>query len=895
MGGYYLAVDIGASSGRHILGHLEGDKLVLEEIHRFPNGMQEINGEKCWDYRALFQEILMGMKKCGELGKIPDSVSVDTWGVDFVLLDERDQILGNTVGYRDNRTLGMEEKVYERIPEDALYARTGIQKAIFNTIYQLMAVKEKHPDYLVRAKSFLMVPDYFHYLLCGVKANEYTEASTSQLLNPMTKDWDWELMDLLGFPREIFRQVQVPGTVLGVLTEAIRQEVGYTCQVVLPASHDTGSAVLAVPSNEPDTVYISSGTWSLMGVEREAADCSMESRAHNFTNEGGYQYRFRYLKNIMGLWMIQSVKAEMEKEQGISYTYEALCREAALQKIASLVDCNDGRFLAPKNMTQEICQACLESGQQVPVTNPETAAVVYNSLAKCYQDTIQEIETLTGRTYQSIHIVGGGSNASYLNQLTAAQTGRTVYAGPTEATAIGNLMVQMLTAGEWKDLDEARKCVFHSFGVVTVKSIESLKKRRIRMSTQSRYEEAKAKYRAAGVDTDKALEQLKQIPIAMHCWQGDDVEGFEGAGALTGGIQTTGNYPGKASTPEELMADMDKALALIPGKHKINLHASYGIFEDGKVADRDQLEPKHFAKWVEYAKARGLGIDFNPTCFSHPLAADGTLSSENEEIRSFWIRHCQACIRISEYFATELGIPCVMNIWVPDGYKDIPADRTAPRARLKDSLDQIIAVPYDKSKVYLAVESKVFGIGLESYTVGSHEFYMNYAAKNNLLCLLDNGHYHPTEVVSDKISSMLLFYDKLALHVTRSVRWDSDHVVRYDDETKEIAKEIIMGGAERIFIALDFFDASINRVAAWIIGMRNMQKALLSALLTPNAKLTELQQERKLTQVFALQEEYKLYPIGDVWDYYCEQNGVPVGEAWLEEVEKYEEEVLLKR
>ncbi len=415
------------------------------------------------------------------------------------------------------------------------------------------------------------------------------------------------------------------------------------------------------------------------------------------------------------------------------------------------------------------------------------------------------------------------------------------------------------------------------------------------MSVQTRYEEAKAMYAKIGIDTDAALEQLKSIPISMHCWQGDDVRGFDRPGDLTGGIQTTGNYPGRANSPEELMADMDKVLSMVPGKHKINLHASYAIFEDGEFVERDQLQPKHFAKWVEYAKARGLGIDFNPTCFSHPLSADATLSSENEEIRQFWIRHCQACIRISEYFADELGIPCVMNIWVPDGYKDVPADRMAPRARLKDSLDQIIGIDYDKSKVYIAVESKVFGIGLESYTVGSHEFYMNYAAQNGLLCLLDNGHYHPTEVVSDKISSMLCFYDKLALHVTRGVRWDSDHVVRYDDETREIAKEIIVNGADRVFIALDFFDASINRIAAWVLGMRNMQKALLAALLVPNKKLAELQQERRLTEVFALQEEYKLYPVGDVWNYFCEQCGVPVAEEWIDEMLKYEAEVLSKR
>lgn len=414
------------------------------------------------------------------------------------------------------------------------------------------------------------------------------------------------------------------------------------------------------------------------------------------------------------------------------------------------------------------------------------------------------------------------------------------------------------------------------------------------MTTAQRYEAAKEMYAQIGVDTDEAIRALKAIPIAMHCWQGDDVMGFEGAKTLSGGIQTTGNYPGKARTPEELMADMDKALSLIPGVHKINLHASYAIF-NGEPADRDALEPKHFAKWVEFAKERGLGIDFNPTYFSHPKAGNATLSSEDEEIRQFWIRHGQACIRISQYFAEELGIPCTMNIWIPDGFKDIPADRTAPRARLKDSLDQITGVDYDKSKVYVAVESKVFGIGLESCTVGSHEFYMNYAAQNDLLCLLDNGHYHPTELVSDKISSMLLFFDKVALHVTRAVRWDSDHVVRLDDETREIAKEIVVNGPERVLLALDFFDAGINRIAAWVIGMRNMQKALLGALLTPNKELALLQEQRRFTELLALQEEYKTYPLGDVWNYFCMENHVPEKEDWLAEVKRYEEDVLLKR
>lgn len=415
------------------------------------------------------------------------------------------------------------------------------------------------------------------------------------------------------------------------------------------------------------------------------------------------------------------------------------------------------------------------------------------------------------------------------------------------------------------------------------------------MTVKERYEAAKEIYRAVGVDTDAALEALKNIPVSMHCWQGDDVIGFDGAGALSGGIQATGNYPGRARTPEELMADMDEALSLIPGTHRINLHASYAVFEEGEWADRDKLEPKHFAKWVEFAKERGLGIDFNPTLFSHAKAENATLSSEVLENRKFWIDHVKACIRISEYFAKELGTPCTMNIWIPDGFKDIPADRTAPRARLKDSLDQILSIDYDKSSVFVAVESKVFGIGMESCTVGSHEFYMNYASKNDILCLLDSGHYHPTEVVSDKISSMLLFFDKVALHVTRPVRWDSDHVVLFDDETRAIAGEIIRGGADRVLLALDFFDASINRISAWVVGMRNMQKALLNALLLPNARMAELQNNRQFTELMMLSEEMKTYPLGDVWDYFCEQNGAPVKEAWFEEVKRYEADVLAKR
>ena len=409
------------------------------------------------------------------------------------------------------------------------------------------------------------------------------------------------------------------------------------------------------------------------------------------------------------------------------------------------------------------------------------------------------------------------------------------------------------------------------------------------------YIEAKEKYAAYGIDTEKAIEMLNKVSISVHCWQGDDVVGFDSREALSGGIQATGNYPGRARTPDELMADYDKAFSLIGGKKKLNIHASYAIFEDGEVVGRDKIEPKHFAKWVEFAKERGMGIDFNPTFFSHPMVKDGlTLSSPDEEIRKYWIRHGIACLKIAEYFAEETGIPCVMNIWIPDGYKDIPADRLSPRARFKDSLDAILDTPYDKKKVYVTLESKVFGIGVESYTVGSAEFCLSYSDYKGITPLMDNGHYHPTEMVSDKISSLLLFNEKIALHVTRAVRWDSDHVVIFDDETKEIAKEIVRNDAlDRVFIATDYFDASINRISAWVTGVRNVQKSLLFALLQPDSKMKELQDKNDFTKIMYLSEEMKTMPFGDVWDEFLTRENVP--KNYLSEVKKYESEVLSKR
>lgn len=458
---YYLAIDIGASSGRHILAHLEEGRMVLEEVHRFPNGMVEKDGEHVWDVDELFRQIKLGLNKCAQLGKIPVSVGVDTWGVDFVLLDGDGARIGNAVAYRDGRTRGMDEEVYKIIPEDELYARTGIQKAIFNTIYQLMALKVKKPEHLEKARTMLLMPDYFHYMLSGVAATEYTEATTGQLVSPQTKDWDMELIERLGYPKRIFQRMVTPGTVLGDLTAEVQAEVGFNCKVVEPATHDTGSAVIAVPTDSDDALYISSGTWSLMGTELMEANCSPESKLNNLTNEGGYDYRFRYLKNIMGLWMIQSVKKEIGGDLG----FGEICGMASSCSIPSIVDCNDDRFLAPDNMTEEVQAACRESGQQVPEGLAEVASVIYNSLAQCYAKTIRQIEGITGKKYDKIHIVGGGSNAEYLNRLTAAATGVPVYAGPTEATAIGNIAAQMMTAGELTDLKAARACVFASFPI----------------------------------------------------------------------------------------------------------------------------------------------------------------------------------------------------------------------------------------------------------------------------------------------------------------------------------------------------------------------------------------------------------------------------------------------
>ena len=473
---YYLAIDIGASSGRHLLAHMENGKIRYEEIHRFANGMKEEEGHKVWDLDELFSEILNGMKKCMTLGKIPVSMGIDTWGVDYVLLDQKGERVGRSYAYRDSRTEGMDEEVYRIIPENKLYERTGIQKAIFNTIYQLMAAKQQEPEKLEKADALLMLPDYFHFLLTGVKKQEYTNATTSGLVDPETKEWDLELIKELGCPERLFGPLSTPCTEVGNLRPEIREQVGFDCKVVLPATHDTGSAVMSVPSTEENVLYISSGTWSLFGCEAEKANCTEAARSANFTNEGGYEYRYRFLKNIMGLWMIQSVKKELEA--GWDYTdrtgkedfsFANLCDLARSEKISSIVDANSEVFLAPDSMIEAVQKECARTGQQVPVTPWEIARVIYRSLAECYGKAAEELESITGMHFDAINIVGGGSNAEYLNLLTAERTGKTVYAGPSEATAIGNIGAQLIADGEYASLKEFRQCVYDSFGVKEIR------------------------------------------------------------------------------------------------------------------------------------------------------------------------------------------------------------------------------------------------------------------------------------------------------------------------------------------------------------------------------------------------------------------------------------------
>ncbi|MCR5421371.1 MAG: rhamnulokinase [Lachnospiraceae bacterium] len=461
---YYLAVDIGASSGRHILGSVKDGRIITEEIYRFENKMLEEDGHKVWDLKYLFKEILNGLKKCKEIGRIPGAMGIDTWAVDYVLLDEADRVMGKTYAYRDERTKDMPTELYKTVPEDKLYDITGIQKASFNTIFQLLAHKRQEPDILKNARSFLMLPDYFNFLLTGKKNQEYTNATSTGLVNAKDKCWDKELIKALDFPTELFSELTLPGKDIGNLKEEIKAEIGFDTKVYAVASHDTGSAVMSVPSLEENTLYISSGTWSLLGCERLKPDCSKKARLSNFTNEGGYDYRFRFLKNIMGLWMIQSVRNELAKK-GEEYSFARLCDMAKGGKVDIIIDVSDQRFLAPASMIEEVCKAVREIDKDVLLSTADIARVIYRSLADCYAKSIQQLETITDRKYKSLYVVGGGSNAEYLNSLTAEATGLRVYAGPSEATAIGNLGAQFIAGSVFASLEEFRRAVMRSFDI----------------------------------------------------------------------------------------------------------------------------------------------------------------------------------------------------------------------------------------------------------------------------------------------------------------------------------------------------------------------------------------------------------------------------------------------
>ncbi len=457
---YFLAIDIGASSGRHILGSVENGRYVLEEIYRFPNGAAVRNGHLCWDYDALFSHIVEGLSRCRDAGKIPETIGIDTWGLDYVFLDHNGDRIGLSVAYRDNRTTGMEDFIASVIPDAELYRRAGIQKMAINTIYQMAAQRREHPEELEKAETFLMVPDYLNYLLTGRTYSEYTNATTTALVGAESKDWDRELIRKLGFPDRAFLPLSMPGTEVGPLKAEIASRVGFQTLVVLPATHDTGSAFLAVPARDNDAVYISSGTWSLMGVENPIPITNETSRLHNFTNEGGYDYRYRYLKNIMGLWIIQSVRHETDD----AYSFAQLETMARSETdFPSVVPANDARFLAPESMSETIRESCRESGQPVPETVGQLIQCAYRSLAMCYRDTVHELEEVTGKVYTSINVVGGGSKDAYLNELTAAAAGLPLCAGPSEGTALGNLIVQMLRSGVFASLEDARRAIRPSF------------------------------------------------------------------------------------------------------------------------------------------------------------------------------------------------------------------------------------------------------------------------------------------------------------------------------------------------------------------------------------------------------------------------------------------------
>jgi L-rhamnose isomerase len=868
-----------------------------------------LDGHLHWDTFHLFDEIVKALEACA--GEKLESVGLDTWGVDFALLDSEGEFLEPPYCYRDSRTGGMMDEFFMRIPREKIYQLTGMQFLQLNTLYQLFAMVRRKSPLLKKAKDLLFMPDIFNYLLTGEKKTEFTIATTSQLYNPLKKSWDEELFAALGISTDIMQDIVEPASRVGKIRESICRKTGLRdLTVIAPATHDTGSAIAAVPAQGGEWAYISSGTWSLMGIEVREPVITEKAREHNFTNEGGVEGTFRFLKNIMGLWLLQGCRNAWGR-----CDHEQLARLAAdAQPFKSLIDPDSDGFFNPPDMPQAIRQFCKNHGEPAPESVGETARCVLESLALKYRAVLSQLREVQPRAIKTIHIIGGRCQNKLLYQMTADATGLPVVAGPVEATAVGNLVVQAMALGHVKSLAEARAVIGRSFEPAhyeprdgadwdaAFERFKNLSKGQQAMPTKSNiekaYEIAKERYASLGVNTDKAIGLLKKKAVSLHCWQADDVGGFEtpDASLSGGGIVVSGKYPGKARNIGELRQDLEKVYSMIPGRHRLNLHAIYGEFRGGKI-ERDKIGPEHFAGWVQWAKKKHLKLDFNATLFSHPKAASGfTLSSRDKSIRRFWIEHVKRCRAIGAYMGKELAAPCIHNLWVPDGSKDLPADRWVHRSLLKDSLDDIYSVRHDAAHLKDSVESKLFGIGSEAYVVGSHEFYMAYAISTGKMLCLDMGHFHPTESIADKISAILQFSDELLLHVSRGVRWDSDHVVILNDDLKAVTEEIVRGGAlDRVHIALDFFDASINRVGAYVIGTRALLIALLIALLEPTDRIKKYESEGDNFARLALMEEAKAMPFGAVWDYYCAQSGVPVGSEITDEVKTYEKTVLSKR
>ena len=623
-----------------------------------------------------------------------------------------------------------------------------------------------------------------------------------------------------------------------------------------------------------------------MGIEVKDAIINKESFEQNFTNEGGVEGTTRFLKNICGMWLLERCRKEWEATNNYSYT-ELIDAALTVPAFRSLINPDAPCFSNPTSMIQAIGHYCKETNQPVPQSYGEITRCIFDSLALRYKQVFGYLQQMAPFPIEKLHIIGGGSRNNLLNQFTCNAVGVPVIAGPSEGTAIGNIMLQAKANGLVSDIAAMRQLISTSIETVSFEPQQA-------EEWEEAYEIAKERYAAVGVDTEKVMETMQNFHLSLHCWQADDVTGFEvQAGSLTGGIQATGNYPGKARNIDELRADILKAASYIPGTHRLNLHEIYGDFQ-GKVVDRDEVEPEHFKSWIEWGKENNMKLDFNSTSFSHPKSGDLSLSNPDEGIRNFWIEHTKRCRAVAEEMGKAQGDPCIMNLWVHDGSKDITVNRMKYRALLKDSLDQIFATEYKNMKD--CIESKVFGIGLESYTVGSNDFYIGYGAKNNKMITLDTGHFHPTESVADKVSSLLLYVPELMLHVSRPVRWDSDHVTIMDDPTMDLFSEIVRCNAlDRVHYGLDYFDASINRIGAYVIGSRAAQKCMVRALLEPIAKLREYEANGQGFQRLALLEEEKALPWNAVWDMFCLKNNVPVGEEFIAEVEKYEAEVTSKR